>query len=135
MNIIQSTKDGIFTEFEHMELSVKVGKTQMRLYIIYRPPLSGQNRFKATMFLEDWSNYLDRLTTIPQEVIITGDLNFHFDDPTDINVRRFTGQLDAYGATCYWNNSYPWPHTRCDHYKRKQLHHQGKSVYCRPMSI
>ena len=96
LNIIQSTKDGIFTQFEHMELSVKAGKTQMRLCIIYRPPPSGQNRFKATMFLDEWSNYLDRLTTIPQ-VIITGDLNFHFDDPTDINVRRFTGQLDAYG--------------------------------------
>ena len=97
LNIIQSTKDGIFTQFEHMELSVKAGKTQMRLCIIYRPPPSGQNRFKATMFLDEWSNYLDRLTTMAQEVIIIGDLNFHFDDPTDINVRRFTGQLDAYG--------------------------------------
>ena len=49
------------------------------------------------MFLYEWSNYLDRLTTIPQEVIITGDLNFHFNDPTDINVHRFTGKVDAYG--------------------------------------
>ena len=48
------------------------------------------------MFLDEWSNYLDRLTTIPQ-VIITGDLNFHFDDLTDINVRRLTWQLDVYG--------------------------------------
>jgi len=74
---------------------VKVGKIQMRLCIIYRPPCR-QNRFKATMCLDEWSNYLERLTTIHQEVIITGDLNFHFDDPTD-NLRRFTGQLDAYG--------------------------------------
>jgi len=95
-----------------MELSVKAGKTQMRLCIIYRPPPSGQNRFKATMFLEEWSNYLDRPTTIPQEVIITGDLNFHFDDPTVINIRRFTWQLDPYslvqrvtGATHRGNES------------------------------
>ena len=40
LNIIQSTKDGIFTQFERMELSVKAGKTQMRLCIIYRPPRS-----------------------------------------------------------------------------------------------
>jgi len=93
LKIIKSTKDGIFTQFKHMELSVKAGKTQMRLCIIYRPPLSGQNRFKATMFLDKWSNYLDRLTTIPQEVIITGDLNFYFDNPTGINVRRLTGNL------------------------------------------
>ena len=94
LNIIQSTKDGIFTQFEHMEFSLKAGKTQMRLCIIYRPPPSGQNRFKATMFLDEWSNYLGRLTAIPQEVIITGDLNFHFGDPTDINVCRLMGQLD-----------------------------------------
>ena len=75
-----------------MELSVKAGKTQMRLPIIYRPPPSGQKCFKATMFLDEWSTYLDRLTTIYQEVIITGDFNFHFDDPTDIYIRSFTGQ-------------------------------------------
>ena len=98
LNIIQSTKDGIFTQFEHMELSVKAGKTQIRLCIINLPTPSGQNRFKATIYLDKWSNYLNRLTTIHQEVIITGDLNFYFDDPTDINVRRFTGQLDAYGV-------------------------------------
>jgi hypothetical protein len=69
----------------------------MSLCIIYRPPPSGQNRFKTTMFSDEWSNYRDSLTTIPREVIITGDLNFHFDDPTDINVRRFTRKLDAYG--------------------------------------
>jgi len=63
---------------------------RMRLCSIYRPPPSGQNRFKATMFLDEWSNYLDRLITIPQEVIIAGDLNFHFDDPTNINVRQVT---------------------------------------------
>jgi len=70
-----------------MELSVKAGKTQMKSCIIYRPPPSGQTRIKPTIFLDEWSNYLDRLTTIP----------FHFDDPTYINVRRFTGQPDAYG--------------------------------------
>jgi len=48
---VQSTKDGIYMQFEHMKLFVKAGKTQMRLCIIYRPPPSGQNRFKATMFL------------------------------------------------------------------------------------
>ena len=40
LNIIQSTNVGIFTQFERMELSVKAGKTQMRLCIIYRPPRS-----------------------------------------------------------------------------------------------
>jgi len=49
LNIIQSTKEGIFMQFEHIELSVKAGKTHMRLCIIYRPHPSGQNHFKATI--------------------------------------------------------------------------------------
>jgi len=53
-----------------MGLSVKAGKIQMRLCIIYRQPPYGQNRSKATMFLDEWSNYLDRLTIIHQEVIL-----------------------------------------------------------------
>jgi len=87
LNIIQSTKDGLFTQCEHMELSVKAGMTQMIICIVYRPPPSGQNLFKATMFLDERSNYFDCLTTIPEQVIMTGDLYFHFAYPTYINVR------------------------------------------------
>ena len=38
-----------------MELSVKAGKIRKKWGIIYRSPSSGQNRFKATMFLDEWS--------------------------------------------------------------------------------
>jgi hypothetical protein len=90
-------KDDVFTQFEHMECSVKTDTTQVRLCLIYRPPPSTKNGFSITKFFDEWSAYLDYITTVPEEIIITGDLNFQLDDPTNINVRRFSGQLDAHG--------------------------------------
>ena len=34
---------------------------------------------------------------MPEEITITGDLNFQLDDSTNINIRRFSGQLDSHG--------------------------------------
>jgi exonuclease III len=97
VKIIPSTKDDVFTQFEYIECSVSTSKNQLRLCIIYRPPPSRQNGLKTSQFFDEWSTYLDRLTTLPQEIIITGDLNFHLDDVEDASVHRFTGQLDAHG--------------------------------------
>ena len=40
---------------------------------------------------------MDCLAILAQEITTIGDLNFHFDDPRNDSIRRFTGQLDAHG--------------------------------------
>ncbi len=52
-------KDDVFTQFEHMECSVKTDTTQVRLCLIYRPPPSTKNGFSITDFFDEWSAYLD----------------------------------------------------------------------------
>ena len=38
---------------------------------------------------------MNYVTAVPEEIIFTGDLNFQLDDdPTNVNVRWFSGQLD-----------------------------------------
>lgn len=91
-----STNDA-FTHFERMECTIAVSDIQVKLCIIYRPPPSKQNGFKNTVFFEEWSNYLDSLAVEPKELIITGDLNFHVDDPADVDARHFTDSLDIHG--------------------------------------
>ena len=56
---------------------------------------SGQNIWNKTGFVQKWSTNLDQLATLPKEIIITGDLNFHFNNPHDANVCWFTEQFDA----------------------------------------
>ena len=41
--------------------------------------------------------YLGRLAVITNDVIITGDLNFHLDNVNDADAVRFNGTLDAHG--------------------------------------
>ena len=55
------------------------------------------HEFSIPKLFDKWSAYLDRLATLPQEVTIIGELNFHFDDTCDDNVCCFTGKLDAHG--------------------------------------
>jgi hypothetical protein len=47
---------------------------------------------KNTTFFEEWSEFLDRLVVIPDELLITGDLNFHL-DKSQIDVDLFFTDL------------------------------------------
>lgn len=94
---LASSQDDVFTHFEHLSCSVCAGDVQIRLCIIYRPPPSKRNGFRNTLFFEEWSNYLDHQVVIPQEIIITGDLNFHLDDLMNADSRHFSELLDARG--------------------------------------
>ena len=74
---------------------MKTDKTKVRLcrrrWTINRT----KNGIGITKFFE-WSACLDYVTIV-HEIIISGDLNFQLDDPTNINVRWFSGQRDAHG--------------------------------------
>lgn len=88
-----------FTHFEHLECTVASSNNHVRLCVIYRPPASKSNGFKTTVFFKEWSCYLDKLVILPEELIITGDLNFHVDDPNNTDARRFRIILDEHGLT------------------------------------
>ena len=42
---------------------------------------------------------MDRYTAQPEEIVIVGDFNFHFDVPHDMHVRRFRDMLYCHGMT------------------------------------
>ena len=48
-------------------------------------------------FFDERSAYLHYITTVPEEIIITEDLYFQLDDPTNLNVRLFSGLLVDHG--------------------------------------
>ena len=65
--------------------------------VIYHPPPSKQNGFTNTVFFDEWTSYLDELAVAPQQLIITGDLNFHLDKPDSSKVHQFSGLLESHG--------------------------------------
>jgi exonuclease III len=94
--IPQSTEDA-FTNFENIHCSVSDGNVQIQMHVIYRPPPSKKNGFKTNIFFDQWSTYLDQHTVVPQDLIITGDLNFHLDDHSNADALRFSSILDSHG--------------------------------------
>ena len=70
-----------------------------RLCIIYRPPPSKGNGLVNTVFFDQWSAYLDIVMLDSYTIIRTGDLNFHLDNPAELDVRRFSETLADRGMT------------------------------------
>ena len=86
-------------QFEYMDCRVKVNDISVRISVIYRPPPSQANGLKNIVFLTEWASYPERLTEIHEEILITGDFNFHMDNRNDTDASRFSNLLDAHGLT------------------------------------
>ena len=89
---VSCVKQPQFKTFEILECVVK-GKHQssVRLSSIYR---TGK-KFKE--FFKEFANYLDVLSEKLGQPIINGDLNFHVEDPTDQQAKRFLALLNEKG--------------------------------------
>ncbi|XP_052799130.1 uncharacterized protein LOC128230724 [Mya arenaria] len=98
INIIASSKDHDFSQFEFMDCNVVIGKHSIRLAVIYRPPPSRENGLNANTFLEqEWPLFLSKHATEGNSSVIVGDLNFHLDQPTNSDTKKFNSNLDAFG--------------------------------------
>ena len=86
-----------YTNFELIECDVKTENVGFRIFVVYRPPPSKKNNFQVSAFLDDFSLLLQSSTAMSEEMIITGDLNFILDDPSDQNARKFLNILDEQG--------------------------------------
>lgn len=58
--------------------------------------------FKGQLFqkhniFEEWTHCLDSLAIIPEELVITGDLHFHVDNPNDSEGNKFILTLGEHG--------------------------------------
>jgi len=99
MKKIVSTPSDVhaYSHFEHMDCYVSTGDKPFRPCVIYRPPPSKQNGFTNTVFFDEWASYLDELAVAPQQLFITGDLNFDLDKPDSTDVHEFSGLLESHG--------------------------------------
>ena len=64
--------------------------------VVYRPPPSQKNRLSVTLFLDEFSSLLEKLVISNGPLLITGDFNFHLDNPSDRAAARFQVMLDVF---------------------------------------
>src|SRR5437899_5680938 len=84
----------LFSSFESLCVRLTIASTSFTLLIIYRPPCSN-----STLFQAEFSTLLEDLISSPSELIITGDFNFHVDDPNSSFGSSFHSFLDTFGLS------------------------------------
>ena len=92
-----SSPNAVFKSFELSTVVIKLPRSNLALYNIYRPPQSvAKSRLTSTFsqFLEDFKTLISIVSTSPLEFVITGDFNIHVDDPSDSNAIQFLSLLD-----------------------------------------
>ena len=50
-------------------------------------------RMEVIDFFKEFADILDIYATLPDELVVVGDFNFHFDINTDVHVRRVRDML------------------------------------------
>ena len=63
------------TSFELSEWSLSSNSFRATLSIIYRPPCSAQLPVTLNTFMEEFATYLESYISVPEPLIVTGDLN------------------------------------------------------------
>lgn len=97
--LLGSSKNTEYTHFEHMDCDLGMDGTSFRLAVVYRSPPSKTNGLRNSVFHEEWSTFLSRFVTIPKDILVVGDLNFHIDNEGDHDSQQFMSSLNAHGLT------------------------------------
>ncbi|XP_072172352.1 uncharacterized protein [Diadema setosum] len=84
-----------YTTFESMHGTVSYEHSCVDIVVVYRPP--GNHSFST--FLDEFSQFLDESMYRPSPLVITGDLNIHFDNTSSPNTLRFNDLISGHGIS------------------------------------
>ena len=84
------------TEFELLLCSVTGKSAKFHLAVVYRTPPCNANGFTVNKFFDEWDSFLQQLVILKNEIIITGDLNFHLDDPSLFITRKMLESFQSF---------------------------------------
>ena len=66
------------------------------MVVVYRPPPFKKNRLNVSLFLDEFSTFLEKVITTTKPLTIVGDFNFHLDDVNQKAAVRFQELLDVF---------------------------------------
>ena len=84
------------TTFEHIEVVITTCSKKITVLTIYRSESSAKHKYSMDEFYDEFSNLLSNYQCCSNELIITGDFNFHWNKPNDHRTKRFADILDTF---------------------------------------
>ena len=95
VNIVDFSKSS--SQFEFLVCAINIHKFVFKLMVLYRPNPTASNNLNVKLFWKDFERLMSKHATCTQEIIITGDLNFHLDNIESNNTILLHSVLDEYG--------------------------------------
>ena len=93
---MERLKNPVFKSFKFMESLLNTTSCVLRIIVVYRPPGSTQNGSTTALFFDEFSTMLERLVSLPGRLLVTGDFNFHINNPFDNTARQFLDLLNCF---------------------------------------
>ena len=85
-----------FRSFEYMDIIItSCSHMPVRLCVLYRPQKFQNKKDTAPVFFDEFSSFLEDITTASGHLLITGDFNFHVNKSTDREALRFIDIIDS----------------------------------------
>ena len=78
------------------EVLLHVKSVLTHIVVIYHPPSTSTYGYPPNMFLDEFAVFLESLVLSLGKLILTGDFNFHVDDPSDSAALKFLDLLDLF---------------------------------------
>ena len=82
--------------FEFMEVTLLLHATNTRIIVVYRPPPSKKARAPFSVFLQEFSDLLDRVAISTGNLIVLGDFNVHWEVKNHPNTRNLHDLLERH---------------------------------------
>ena len=83
--------------FEFSDWRLSAHGRIIKIIIIYRPPYSEAHPVPVSEFFQEFSTFMETTVLCPEVLLVTGDFNFHLDDDSDADAKKFMELLDTFG--------------------------------------
>ena len=94
---VKKVETGEKSSFEISEWTVTTVTNCIRLFIIYRPPYSDKCKVPTTVFVREFSDYLESVLLSKEHILFTGDFNIRINNPRDSDAIKFADLLESFG--------------------------------------
>lgn len=89
--------------FETSEWDVSAKGLTSKFVVVYRPPYSEAHPVSTSVFLDEFSVFLESVVLCTEVLVIAGDFNLHVNDLDDADARRFSELLETFGLVQHVN--------------------------------
>ena len=99
------TDKQLMKSFEYVEVQLKTKGRNSTVVVLYRPPPNHKNKLTVPMFIEEFSNFLEKRITNKENLCILGDFNFHVNNDQNNSAAAFLQVIESFGLTQHVNTA------------------------------